>query len=173
VTALGIQQRYWTEVVQLKAQAYYLDAYYLDSERKDGALKIFLAITSSSSIGAWIIWRHLGFVWAAVVACSLVGNAIRQYLPWEKRAAAVRDLGREIADILLLAEKRWYAVATGQLTESEIHEATMELKRRRNDAEYRHLTGHPLPDNAGHQKDAEERTVTYFQTHYGIGGVYV
>ncbi len=165
------QQRFWSELVQLKAQACYLNAYHIDSERKSTAVKVFLAVASSSSIGAWVIWRELGFLWGAIVAGAQVLNAVRPYLPWEKRARAVYAFGRDLADTLLMAEKQWHSVAEGVRTEADIHDMTMELKRRRNEAEMRHLEGRPLPFSPKHEREASERATKYFATHYGIGGL--
>ena len=170
MTEFTQQRRFWSELVQLKAQACYLNLYHLQCVRDDTRLKVYLAIASSSSIGGWVIWRDLSFLWAAIVAIAQVLNAVRQYLPWEKRAAAVSELGRELADIVLTAEQRWYPIANGDVTEAEIHDSIMDLKRRLNEAEYRHLAGRPLPINEGHRSVAAERVREYFRTHYGLGG---
>ena len=49
--------------MQLRASVYYLQAYQIHSEKWDNGIQIFLAITSSSSIGAWVIWNEYGIIW--------------------------------------------------------------------------------------------------------------
>lgn len=170
MTPFTQQERYWAELVQLKAQASYLNAYQLQCEKCDNGLKVFLAITSSSSIASWAIWSELGMLWGVLIALSQVVNAIRRFLPWERRAKELSNLGRDVADILLTFEQRWFGVAEGLYTEAEINDSIVEFKQRRNEAENQHLAGRPLPEKRKHMDAAAVRAAKYFSTHYGIGG---
>jgi len=170
MTPFSQQQRYWAELVQLKAQASYLNAYHLECEKCDNALKMILAIASNSSIATWAIWQRLGILWGVIIALSQVVNAIKHLLPWERRAKELANLGRDVADILLVAERDWYRVAEGLWTEEEINDSIAGLRRRRSDAENQHLAGRPLPENRKHMLVAVEHTTKYFKAYYGIGG---
>ena len=164
------QEMYWTELVQLKSQSYYLDAYQIECERYDNLLKMFLAVVSSSSIATWAIWQRFGMLWGGIIAVSQVLNAIKSFLPWERRTREIASLGKNLADVLLCAEQNWYAVAAGELTERQIHNLVIDLRRRRNDAENTHLQGHSLPVKDKHRTTAAKRTKEYFRVNYGIGG---
>ena len=51
-----VQEQYWKEIYQLKTHIGFVELQLERSEGIDRALKIVLAIASSSSIGAWVIW---------------------------------------------------------------------------------------------------------------------
>ena len=58
------QEHYWKEFYRLKVHVTYLEIQLDRTEAIDRGLKMFLAITSSASIGAWAIWKEGAVVWA-------------------------------------------------------------------------------------------------------------
>ena len=90
---------------------------------------MFTAITSSSSIGAWVILDKLSWLWAAAIAVSHVIGAIKTYLPFKKRLSILYILYtlRNHLELLCLdIEKEYYPVFNGELTEKEIHDKICE-----------------------------------------------
>ena len=55
-----LQSQYWTELLELRTHAYYLELYQIKCERIELFISIILAVTSSASIGAWAIWKCSG-----------------------------------------------------------------------------------------------------------------
>src|SRR5690554_3221033 len=108
-----VQSQYWKEIYQLKVHIAFIELLLERSERIDRGLKMFLAIASSSSIGAWVIWKQLSWVWAAIIACSQVVSAIAQYLPYRHRIKAYSSLLNELEEIMIQAEFKWHAIADG------------------------------------------------------------
>lgn len=74
-------------------------------------------------------------------------------------------MAREFA---LYAERKWYAVSEGQLTDGQIHEEVIELRRRKVKAEQTHFGSSPLPHNNAFLKEAENQARTYFHTNYRV-----
>lgn len=58
-----VQEQYWKEIYQLKTHINFIELQLEKSENIDRGLNILLAIASSSSIGAWVIWTHLSWLW--------------------------------------------------------------------------------------------------------------
>ena len=105
------QERYWKELYQLKYHINYLDLYLIDSDRKDNAINVFLAFTSTGSIAAWAIWERTGFFWAILIAASQVVTALKNFIPYKVRKKSLTGLIRDLEDIMHLAEKNWFAVS--------------------------------------------------------------
>jgi hypothetical protein len=59
---MDVQRRYWQELIDLKRDAIYVDLYQGRTETIDRNIGALNAITSSASIGAWVIWKDLAFV---------------------------------------------------------------------------------------------------------------
>ena len=76
---MDVQKMYWDDLVQLRFQLLYIETYSDASYKKDNAINIILAIASSSSIGAWVIWKEAAIVWGAIIAISQVINAVKDY----------------------------------------------------------------------------------------------
>ena len=151
--------------MQLRASVYYLQAYQIHSEKWDNRIQIFLAITSSSSIGGWVIWNEYGIIWGCVIAVSQVINAIKGFLPFQKRAKQIGSLNTEVEKLALDAESQWYSVFEGKLTDEDIFNFVTKLKQQKLEASHKHFKDQALPTKSKHITEAEERTRAYFKTY--------
>ena len=156
--------------MQLRGQIEYLSLYHLRSERLERALKVFLAVTSSGSISAWVIWKQFHIVWAALIAASQFVNVIKTYLPYGGRLRRLREVTPRLDGLFLSLERTWQRIADGELTNGEISVAIEDFKRRKLDIVDAHLGAAPLPVNSRLCREAAAETEKYFESIYGIGG---
>ena len=160
------QEHYWKEFYRLKVHVTYLELQLGRTEAIDRALKIFLAITSSASIGAWAIWKEYAAVWATAIAASQVVNAVRQYLPYKDRLRCIAGLMVELEELVLSVESKWLDIANGELTEVEIRKALSNLRLLRQKAFKKHFPDRVLPDDDALFQKAEAKTQTYVGNFY-------
>ncbi len=126
---------------------------------------MFLAITSSSSIGGWVIWNEYGIIWGCVIAVSQVINAIKGFLPFQKRAKQIGSLNTEVEKLALDAEGQLYSVFEGKLTDEDIFNLVTKLKQQKLEASHKHFKDQVLPIKSKYITEAEERTRAYFQPY--------
>lgn len=160
------QNRYWSQLREIKTHVIYLHKYAAQSEWWDKAINIFLAITSSSSIAAWAIWQKYQIIWAIIIASSQVVTAIKPFLPYKQRIKAISDLNDRLQDISLNCERNWFAVAEGNLTEEEIHNLYIEIKNDSLEAEKKYLKSIILPKNRRILRIAETEADIYLRNTY-------
>lgn len=160
------QQRYWKELYQLKVHINYVESHLYQAERWDRGVKIFMAVASSASIGAWVIWRELSFVWAFIIAASQVVAAISPHLPFKERLKAYSPLLHELEEVFIQAEAKWPDVASGKLTEDEINKERTNLRSQKRKLLKKHLPASVIPDDKDKAKDAEALAWCYFSTFY-------
>ena len=151
--------------MQLRASVYYLQAYQIHSEKWDNGIQIFLAITSSSSIGGWVIWNEYGIIWGCVIAVSQVINAIKGFLPFQKRAKQIGSLNTEVEKLALDAESQWYSVFEGKLTNEDIFNLVTKLKQQKLEASHKHFKDQALPIKSKYITESEELTRAYLQPY--------
>lgn len=163
---MNTQERYWQEFIDIKADAIYFDLYYSKTEQIDRSIKIIMAIASSSSIGAWVIWRNLDFLWGFIIAFSQVINAIKDYLPYKNRLTALSGLSKDINGLAISAEHDWFKVIKGALTEEEINELQMKLKKDKLNFVQKHFPDGSLPESAKLVARADERTKKYLENYF-------
>ena len=163
-----IQKNYWSELVQLKVQIEYLNLYQIQSDNLEKSIKIFLAITSSSSICGWAVWNQAQMIWATIIASSQLLSVVKDYLPYQFRRRALGKLAGELETIFLFAERKWYAVSEGELTSSEIHNLTIDIKAKKLKSLKDVLQDKPLPKKERLLEKAAEETKTYFHILYNI-----
>ena len=152
------QLRYWREFYALKVHINYIDLYQNSSESCDRRINIFLAITSSSSIGGWAIWNQLRAVWAFIIAASQVINAIKNFLPYKRRIKILNGLYYDLKALALEVEKNWFDVYNGKLTERQIHEMQISIKAKKSEILKKNLGSNALPEKKRLMKKAQEQT---------------
>lgn len=160
------QEHYWKEFYRLKVHVCYLELQLGKTESADRALKIFLAITSSASIGGWAIWKEYAAVWGTAIALSQVVNAIRQYLPYKERLRALSGLLSDLEELQIQVESRWLDISAGELNEVEVRKALNDLRVRRMKAFKKHFPDNTIPEDAKLFEKAEEKTLAYFGNFY-------
>jgi len=160
------QQKYWNQLKELKVHVYYVQGYAVKQNKYDQMINIFLAITSSSSIAAWALWKEYQFVWACIIAASQVITAVKPLLPFKKRLSSLNKLGDMLSLIALKAERDWYFVAEGKWSVEEIHTKWADLKDDALAAENKCLNGITLPKDKSILTSAEVEADIYLKTTY-------
>lgn len=160
------QQKYWNQLKELKVHVYYVQHYAVKQSRNDQYINMFLAVTSSSSIAAWALWKEYQFIWALIIAISQVVTAIKPLLPYKKRLMALNKLGDALSLIALRAERDWYFVAEGKWTEEQIHTKWSELKEDSLASENKCLGGLTLPKDTSSLSLAERDADAYLKSTY-------
>jgi hypothetical protein len=140
-----LQRRFWQELTSLKAHCCYISYYRYHTERTDNVLNMVLAVSSSASIGTWVLWQEYSKVWAAIIAASQVINAIKPFLNYRKRLDSLNGLAREIDGIFFKAEMTWHRISEGQLTNDQIQNEWIALKESISKAEHKHFADATLP----------------------------
>lgn len=156
------QHQYWNELQALKAHVLYLELYQLHSEWWDRTINMFLAIMSSASIGGWVIWKQFSFLWGALIAASQVASVIYKFLPFKARIKPISIAAMELSLLADEAEKAWFDVSGGYLTERQIHEKRFEIREAKSKIMKAHFGGMVLPVKERLMKKAEEQMTAYF-----------
>ena len=163
---MNVQLRYWQEFLDLKRDARYIDLYQARTENIERTIGAFTAITSSSSIAAWVIWRDLSFVWALVIAGSQALSAVKEYLPYKKRLRALAALSPELNALSIAAENDWFEVSRGILDEQQIHSLQMKLKKKKQELVHKNFAQYSLPDYKRLLQRADADTVEYVGSYF-------
>lgn len=160
-----VQEQYWKELHELKTHIYFIEYHLERAEKIDRTLKIVLAVASSSSIGAWVIWSKVAGLWATIIAVSHVISAISQYLPYLNRIKSYSKVLNELNELIIQAEYRWHDIASGKLTPSEINAERFELRNKKNKSLKEHIPT-TIPSNDVFHQKAEEKSREYFNNYY-------
>lgn len=160
------QERFWRELDQLKVHVYYLENYLEKTIRYDRNVNAFLAVMSNGSIASWVIWQHLQFLWAGLIALSQFINAIKIFLPYSKRLKALFAMTNELESLFLSMENNWFGISEGRLTEEDIHNLHMKIKEQRRQIIQRHLGSQALPEDKKLLEKAKESARLYFNQFY-------
>lgn len=160
-----VQEQYWKEIFQLKTHIGFIELQLEKAERIDRGLKIALAIASSSSIGAWVIWNQLSWIWAGIIAFSQVVSAVSPYLPYKNRIKAYSSLLHELEELMIQAEFKWHAIAEGKLTAAEINTARFEIRSAKQKSLKKHIQTTIPTDGKLHSR-AEQSARDYLNNFY-------
>ncbi len=164
---MNIVDRYWKELHELRVHVNYLEIYMEKSESKNRYINGFLAITSSGSIGGWVVWKEYGFIWGGIIAASQVINAIKQHFPYRTRLKAIGNVLPEFENLLTSYEKKWFDIEKGKLTEREINDLQYDIRRKKDLYLQKHLGTIILPEKKKYFKKAIELANIKTKNYYG------
>jgi hypothetical protein len=174
---MDVQQRYWQEFIDLKRDAFYIAFYHRKTEKVDRALSGFIALTSSSAIAGWILWHEsvavLGLsvdfrlVWSVMIMLSQVITAVKDHLPYRKRLNALSGMSNDLNSLAIGMENDWFKVGRGLLTDEEINDLHIDMKRRKNAATMKNFPNMSLPEDKRLLERADADTQVYVQTFFG------
>jgi hypothetical protein len=159
-----VQSQYWKELYQLKTHIGFIERQLEKSEGIDRFLKIVLAITSSSSIGAWAIWNEYSWIWAGIIAFSQVITAITPFLPYKSRIKAYSSLLHELEELMIRAEFKWHSISDGKLTATEINKARFEIRAAKQKSLKKYISTTIPTDGKLH--DQAEATASEYLTNF-------
>lgn len=160
------QHQYWNELQNLKAHVYYLELYQLSSEGWERRINIFSAVMSSGSIGGWVIWKDLSFLWGLLIAISQVISVVYKFLPFKERIKPVSSAALELSVLADAAEKDWFDVAGGHLSERQINDKRFAIKLAKTKIMKSNFGGMVLPENKKLMLKAENQMRAYFKSHF-------
>lgn len=165
MSASNLQTEYWAEMQSIRTHAYYLALYQESSEATERNVSIALAVASSSSIGAWVVWKDYAMVWSLFIAATQVLSVAYKFLPFKAR---IKPLGTASVDMAILAddaERHWHQVRSGALTGSEVNDKRFDLRARSAEI-MRPFSAISLPENDNLMEKAKRKTEQY------ISGIY-
>jgi hypothetical protein len=160
------QGRYWQELYDLKSHSYYIEEYLNRTEHLNRLVNMWLAIASSSSIGAWVIWRDYGVVWGFIIAASQVINAIKPFLPYRARLGALSGLSHDLEELFIQTEMRWFEVSQGLLAPEEINKLQYDTRLKKHKVYKKHLGDLALPEKESYLRIAEKNAAQHFRNYY-------
>lgn len=158
------QRYYWETFSTLKRDQIYLSLQVERLDKIERCLNIFAAISASTAIAGWAIWQHAAFVWGAVIAASQVYNATKSHLPFGLQFKSLNNLYPEVEALTLSAERDWFRVARGEMTENEIIDAASKLKAKKVEYTQKHLKGVVLSEKEKLVSKADEKATAYLST---------
>ena len=162
------QERYWNLLVQMKVHGIYLNRYHGETVKIERYLLCFLAICSSSSIGAWAIFKEYAFVWGFIIAVSQVISAIQHHLPYKRRLKALSSWSYDHEKLVIDMEHDWHVVSIGDISDIQIQKKITGFRSQALEREKKHIESDSLPSNERLLTQAESDATKYFMAHYGV-----
>jgi hypothetical protein len=164
----GEQQTYWNQLVLVKVVACYVRRYRDEQAWWIDRIGLFKVIVTSSTIGAWALWKDYAFVWAVLLGIAQILDAAKDYIPQTKHRRNASEFVSTIENVIIDARFHWHSIFSGQCATGEIMEKWRTLAKLLNETETKHFPD-GLPVKASRQKLAEDDAKTYFLTMYGVG----
>lgn len=168
--AQDIQERFWKEFYESVYVVNYTNLYLGETERIDRRFKIFLALSSSASIGAWAVWKDYATVWVVIIAASQILSVMITYLPYRERIKGLVGVRNELGELAIHMESKWSDVMAGELTSKQIDEIQLENRARRQRSVQKYFPLSTPPVKPKLAKEAEGNALKYFNRYYPVIG---
>jgi hypothetical protein len=124
-----MNDKVWAVLCDCKFKSYILTYLVEKYQKWDRNINIFLAITSSASIGAWAVWKELPFLWGGIIALSQVLNVVKPYLPYYKLVKELNVKSIRMETLNIDIESLWYKIENKKINEDDTAEKYFEIKK--------------------------------------------
>lgn len=154
-------------MTQFKFELCYLAAQFAFYIKVNRRIKIGIAITSSGAIAAWTQWANCAFLWGFIIAVGQVISAINEILPYQRRIKELSEMQPELNTVYIKVERKWFSVANGDLTESEINDLCYNQMSEWDEINEKFFISDALPQKSDLLQYAEEEKNKYFSQRFG------
>lgn len=161
---MSIRQFYWDFFISAKFSQIYYSLYLEDSYRWSRYINSFLAIASSTSIAAWVIWNDIPLVWAAIIAVAQVINAVKQYFPFSDRIVRLNKMNPVLDTVLDDMELMWIDISQNKVADEKIRECLRDCMSKVTKTIDQGLAGIDMPTRLCFRKAAQQMTDQYVKT---------
>jgi hypothetical protein len=122
----------WATLNDLKFKGFCLGFLVHRYQNWDRYINIFLALASSSSIAAWVIWKSHPMVWSSVIAASQVITVIKPYFPYFKYVKELNNKCSHVQVLNIEFERLWYNLEHKKINHDQAVEVYFDLKKEMN-----------------------------------------
>lgn len=136
---LKIPNLYWREIGQLKAAAVCIRLFRNRVAKRVRAVEIVKAISSSSAIAGWVIFKEIPFLWASIIVAAQLLDALKDIFPFARQHKAASALTVALETLFIEAEAEWQNIERGRIPEEDITERRMKLQKHRLELEQRNF----------------------------------
>jgi len=163
------QHIYWNQLVLIKIVSCYVRRYRDQQSWWINSLGFFKAAVTSSTIGAWAIWKEYALFWGILIGASQLIDAGKEYLPQTKSRRNASEFVSVLENIIIDARFEWHSIFTGKCDADDIMVRWRKLAKLLSEAEAKYFPD-GLPTNEKRQGLAESDAAAYFLSMYGVGG---
>lgn len=165
--AVSPQERFWRTLYELVYEGYLLEAHSQRLAAIDRLINAFVAITSTTSLGIWAVFKSYPTVWATIIVATQIVSAVSKHLPFTKRLQASAGCAHEYREIQNWAEAKWCEILDGDFTDAQINKARLDLHSKTAKAEKAHFPLGGLPGSERFREHATSQAQQYLLMHYG------
>lgn len=161
------QLRFWNSLYELVFHSYLLQEHCQKAANIDRWVKAGLAITSTTSLGIWAVFKAYPEIWAAIIVTTQIVSATSKQLPFTARLKASSACVHEFREILNWAEAKWCEILDGELTDGQVNKARSDIQIRTAKVLKTHFPLDGLPRDEELNQRATDQAEQYLTTQYG------
>jgi len=154
-------------MTNLKADASHIRLYWNSQGRWVTWLGALKAITSSTGIAAWVVWREYAFVWGAMIAASQVADAIKDVFPFAKKHKAASAHAMTLDSLFIDVQLEWEGIFSDRYTDQQIMKRLHQLRKLQLEA-LRHNFPDGLTAEDSLLAQAKREAEAYFTATYNV-----
>ncbi|SCW53736.1 hypothetical protein [Mucilaginibacter sp. NFR10] len=127
---MAILDQLWPTLWQLKHNSIVLNLLVEKYQNYNRRINLLIVLASSSSVGAWAVWKQFPIVWSSIIIASQIATVIKPYFPYTKY---IREFNSKCSKVdIIVTELEFLFAKKGSADEKEmktIERDYMNLKR--------------------------------------------
>ncbi|WP_026473122.1 hypothetical protein [Alkaliflexus imshenetskii] len=126
----SIRDKIWYFLADSKANEILSGLIVKKYQRRELFLSIFLALATSSSVGAWAFWNKFPSVWLVIIAISQFLFVVKPYLLFSKYVKIFNEKSVHWQHLTVQIEELWHNINHNYVNEKEASKLYFELKQK-------------------------------------------
>lgn len=125
-----IRTKIWYLLADSKTNEKYASLVVKKYQLYDLYSNIFLALTTSSSVAAWAIWKQLPVLWILIIAISQILMIVKPYFLFPRYIKVFNDRSIRWQQMSVELEQLWYELNEDKIDNTEASKIYFELRKK-------------------------------------------
>lgn len=121
------RKKVWKDMLDSEWNYRYWGYLYQRYDKYERNSKIFLAISSSSTVASWTFWTQIDWLWKGLSAISALLAITTPYMNWQNLMEKTLELRTGWLDAMYIYEKLWRRIETSKIDQEEIEKIIDEM----------------------------------------------
>lgn len=123
----------WSSLVNSKYKEIYIGHKIIELKKIERNINIFIVLATSTTVASWIMWDHLKWFWAVIIAAAQVVSLLKPYFPYAENVKELKKFNSLYKNLNFKYEKLWHSMDSGTVTESDSLEYYYRLREEENE----------------------------------------
>lgn len=163
---MNARESFWYSYCEMLYRTYYLKEYKLKIADRDRCVSWFVALATSASVAAWLVWQRYPALWSAIAIIVQFIGVIYPTLNYSKKEYALNLMIQDTQRIADEMAREWIFI--DDTPDKKIAKMILDYESRYHEQDNKYLLSLNLRPNIKISESATTEREQYLSVHYPL-----